>query len=67
MTNPIQHALAKIIGDAIFGYVDPVDTPNTWGQSMSAAKDVLAAIVVNAAKSQTPAPAPRVTGGDANG
>ena len=58
MTNPLQHALAKIIGDAIFGHVHPDETPNTWGQSMSAAQDVLAAIVVNAVKEQTPAPAP---------
>lgn len=60
MTNPLQHALAKIIGDAIFGYVHPDETPNTWGQSMSAAQDVLAAIVVNAAKAQTPSPAPQM-------
>ena len=62
MTNPIQHAIAKIIGDAIFGSVDPVDTPNTWGQSMTAAQNVLAEIVVNAAKAQTPAPAPHFKG-----
>lgn len=62
MTNPLQHALAKIIGDAIYGAVDPEDTPNAWGRSMSAAQDVLAAIVVNAAKAQTPAPAPHVVG-----
>lgn len=65
MTNPLQHALAKIIGDAIFGSVDPEDTPNSWSRSMSAAQDVLAAIVVNAAKAQTPAPAPHVVGNEA--
>lgn len=71
MTNPLQHALAKIIGDAIFGHVHPDETPDTWGQSMSAAQNVLAAIVVNAAKAQTTSSAPtydptttgKVTGG----
>lgn len=58
MTNPIQHSLAKIIGDAIFGHVHPDETPDTWGQSMSAAQNVLAEIVVTAAKAQTPSPAP---------
>lgn len=36
------HRVAKAIGDAVYGYVDPVDTPNTWATVLSAAHDALA-------------------------
>ena len=37
------HRVAKAIGDAVYGYVDPIDTPNTWATALSAAHDALVA------------------------
>lgn len=38
--------VAKALGDAQFGYVDPIDTPNTWAQSVSMAIEAIKAMRV---------------------
>lgn len=36
--------VAKAIGDCLYGYVDPNDTPNIWASSVSAAEEALKAM-----------------------
>jgi hypothetical protein len=36
--------VARAIGDALYGYCDPLDTPNTWGVAMSIARAAIAAM-----------------------
>lgn len=40
----VRETIAKTVGDHYDGYVDPNDTPNTWGSATSAADTILAAL-----------------------
>jgi hypothetical protein len=42
-TDSLTRAVAKAIGDTIYGYVDPNDTPNTWKSAIDAAGAALGA------------------------
>lgn len=36
--NEMLQTVAKAIGDALYGYCDPVETPNTWADAICAAR-----------------------------
>lgn len=38
--------VAKAIGEEVYGWVDPVETPNTWRSSVSLARTAIAAMRV---------------------
>lgn len=45
---PVDEAMvermAKVIGDEIFGWVDPIGTPNTWAVVLGTARAAIAAM-----------------------
>lgn len=44
MDNEMLERVAKSIGDALYGYCDKKDTPNTWSLAMGAAIEAIKAM-----------------------